>query len=211
MLHAKPTAIPLTFRICKLSFPFSLAFSLGVQWKLIYSLIDNFSNQHKFNFGQYDSFSRLESFGDILGHGIILFLIFRCCGHKALPHSVLRDRFCWSLSDSTWISMVRDAKWVQNKLLLVAFQDSLIPCVLDTSELVTWVTCEKLIWYVIQEFSIQEEKTSKCLPDSFRPFKPFADHFSLKICDLVTCLHGATWISNQCYKPVTFLDLVIFQ
>ena len=75
MWHAKPTAIPLTFLICKFNFPFSSAFSPRVIMKnLINSLIENFSNQHIFNLGQYDSFSRLDSFGDIPGHEIILFL-----------------------------------------------------------------------------------------------------------------------------------------
>ena len=82
----------------------------------------------------------------------------------------------------------------------------------------------------IKNFFIQAEKTSKWLSDCFRPFRrsfqlevfwtwfyaftvqtmvfnvlhSFAQQF------LSTEFQCSVQVSNQCYKPVTFLDLLIF-
>ena len=128
-------------------------------------------------------------------------------------------------------------QWVQNKLLSVTFPDSLIPSVLGTSKVVTvsynFPTGEHQFDTLINNFFIQVEKTSKWLSDCFRPF---ADHFSFKffwtwlyaftvqtmvfnfllsfaqqfISHFSTKFQRNVQVSNQCYKPVTFLDLVIF-
>ena len=148
---------------------------------LINSLLENFSNQQTFNLGQYDSFSRIDSFGDIPGHGIIQFLDLR---------------ILWAISPSSfwsseWVLLVvigsyvdfpgQRCQWVQNKLLSVTFPDSLIPSVLGTCKVVTvsynFPTGEHLFDTLIKNFVIQVEKTSKWSSDCFRPF---ADHFSLK-------------------------------
>ena len=128
-------------------------------------------------------------------------------------------------------------QWVQNKLLLVIFPDSLIPSVLGTSKVVTlsynFPTGEHQFDTFIKNFFMQAEKTSKWLSDCFRPFRrsfqlevfwtwlyaftvqmmvfnfllsfaqQFISHFSTKF-------QCSVQVSNQCYKPVTFLDLVIF-
>jgi len=203
---------------------------------LINSLFENFSNQHTFNLGQYDSFSRLDSFGDIPGHGIINFLDLR---------------ILWALSPSSfwtseWVLLVvigsyvdfpgQRCQWVQNELLSVIFPDSLIPSVLGTSKVVTvsynFPTGEHQFDTLIKNFVIQVEKTNKWLSDCFRPFRrsfqlevfwtwlyaftvqtmvfnfllsfvqQFVSHFST--------FQRSVQVSNQCYKPVTFLDLVIF-
>ena len=141
---------------------------------LINSLFGNFSNQHTFNLGQYDSFSRLDSFGDIPGHGIINFLDLR---------------ILWALSPSSfwtseWVLLVvigsyvdfpgQRCQWVQNKLLSVIFPGSLIPSVLGTSKVVTvsynFPTGEHQFDTLIKNLFIQAEKTSKWLSDCFRPF-----------------------------------------
>ena len=104
---------------------------------LINSLIENFSDQHTHNLGQYDSFSHLDSFGDIPRHGIIQFLDLRILWSLS-PSSV------WS---SEWVLLVvigsymdfpgQSCQWVQNKLLSAKFPDSLMPSALGTSKVVT--------------------------------------------------------------------------
>ena len=123
-------------------------------------------------------------------------------------------------------------QWVHNKLLVVTFPDSLIPSVLGTSKVVTvsynFPTGEHQFDTLINNFFIQVEKTSKWLSDCCRPFadffwtwlyaftvqtmvfnfllsfaQQFISHFSTKF-------QRSVQVSNQCYKPVTFLDLVIF-
>jgi len=204
---------------------------------LINSLLENFSNQHIFNLGQYDSFSRLDSFGDIPGHEIILFLDLR------ILWALSPSSFC----SSEWVLLVvigsyvdfpgQRCQWVQNKLLSVIFPDSLIPSVLGTSKVVTvsynFPTGEHQFDTLIKNFMMQVEKTNKWLSDCFRPFRrsfqlevfwtwlyaftvqtmvfkfllsfaqQFISHFSTKF-------QRSVQVSNQCYKPVTFLDLVIF-
>jgi len=142
---------------------------------LINSLIENFSNQQTFNLGQYDSFSRIDSFGDIPGHGIIQFLDLR---------------ILWAISPSSfwsseWVLLVvigsyvdfpgQRCQWVQNKLLSVIFPDSLIPSVLGTSKVVTlsynFPAGEHQFDTFIKSFFMQAEKTSKWLSDCFRPFR----------------------------------------
>ena len=91
---------------------------------LINSLLENFSNQHIFNLGQYDSFSRLDSFGDIPGHGIIQFLDLR------ILWALSPSSFC----SSEWVLLVvigsyvdfhgQRCQWVQNELLSVIFPGS---------------------------------------------------------------------------------------
>ena len=118
------------------------------------------------------------------------------------------------------------------------FPDSLIPSVLGTSKVVTvsynFPTGEHQFDTLIKNFMIQVEKTNKWLSDCFRPFRrsfqlevfwtwlyaftvqttmvynfllrlvqQFISHFSTKF-------QRSVQVSNQCYKPVTFLDLVIF-
>ena len=140
---------------------------------LINSPIENFSNQHIFNLGQYDSFSRLDSFGDIPGHEIILFLDLR----------ILWARSPSSFCSSEWVLLViirsymdfsgQRCKWVQNKLLSMTFLDSLIPSVLGTLKVVTvgynFPTGEHQFDTLIKNFVIQVEKTKKWLSDCFRP------------------------------------------
>ena len=159
---------------------------------LINSLIEKFSNQHIFNLGQYDIFSRLDSFGDIPGHGIILFLDLR------ILWAISPSSF-WSLE---WVLLVvigsyvdfpgQRCQWVQNKLLSVIFPDSLIPSVLGTSKVVTlsynFPAGEHQFDTFIKNFFMQEEKTSKWLSDCFRPFRT---SFQLEFLDLGLRLHGA--------------------
>ena len=142
---------------------------------LINSLFENVSNQPTFNVGQYDSFSHLDSFGDIPGHGIINFLDLQ---------------ILWALSPSSfwtseWVLLVvigsyvdfpgQRCQWVQNELLSVIFPDSLIPSVLGTSKVVTvsynFPTGEHQFDTLIKNFVIQVEKTNKWLSDCFRPFR----------------------------------------
>ena len=148
---------------------------------LINSLLEKFSNQQTFNLGQYDSFSRIDSFGDIPGHGIIQFLDLR------ILWALSPSSFC----SSEWVLLViigsyvdfpgQRCQWVQNELLSVIFPDSLIPSVLGTSKVVTlsynFPAGKHQFDTFIKNFFMQAEKTSKWLSDCFRPF---ADHFSLK-------------------------------
>ena len=104
---------------------------------MINSLIENYSKQHKFNLGRYDSFSHLDSLGDIPGHGIIHFLALW------ILWVLSSSSFC----SSEWVLLAvigsyvdfpgQKCQWVQNKLLSVTFPDSLIPNVLVTSKVVT--------------------------------------------------------------------------
>ena len=117
------------------------------------------------------------------------------------------------------------------------FPDSLIPSVLGTSKVITvsfnFLTGKHQLDILLKNFLKQVEKTSKWLSDCFRPF---ADNFSLKffwtwlyaftvqtmvfnfllsfaqqfILHFSTKFQCSVQVSNQCYKPVTFLDLVIF-
>jgi len=200
---------------------------------LINSLIENFSNQQTFNLGQYDSFSRIDSFGDIPGHGIIQFLDLR---------------ILWAISPSSfwsseWVLLVvigsyvdfpgQRCQWVQNKLLSVIFPDSLIPSVLGTSKVVTlsynFPAGEHQFDTFIKSFFMQAEKTSKWLSDCFRPFRrsfqlevfwtwlyaftvqTMVFNFLLRfVQQFISQFQRSVQVSNQCYKPVTFLDLVIF-
>jgi len=202
---------------------------------LINSLFENFSNQHTFNLGQYDSFSRLDSFGDILGHGIINFL-------DLLILWALSPSSFWT---SEWVLLVvigsyvdfpgQRCQWVQNKLLSVIFPGSLIPSVLGTTKVVTvsynFPTGEHQFDTLIKNLFIQAEKTSKWLSDCFRPFRrsfqlkvfwtwfyaftvqtmvfSFLLSFAQQFVSLFSTFRSVQ-VPNQCYKPVTFLDLVIF-
>ena len=203
---------------------------------LINSLFENFSNQNTFNLGQYDSFSRLDSFGDIPGHGIINFLDLR---------------ILWALSPSSfwtleWVLLVviasyvdfpgQRCQWVQNKLLSVIFPGSLIPSVLGTSKVVTvsynFLTGEHQFDTLIKNFFIQAEKTSKWLSDCFRPFRRsfqlevfwtwfyaftvqtmvfnFLLSFAQQFVSHFSTFQRSVQVPSQCYKPVTFLDFVKF-
>jgi len=142
---------------------------------LINSLIEKFSNQHIFNLGQYDSFSRLDSFGDIPGHEIILFLDLR------ILWALSPSSFC----SSEWVLLVvigsyvdfpgQRCQWVQNELLSVIFPDSLIPSVLGTSKVVTvsynFPTGKHQFDTLIKNFVTQAEKTNKWFSACFRPFR----------------------------------------
>ena len=126
---------------------------------LINSLLENFSNQQTFNLGQYDSFSRLDSFGDIPGHGIIQFLDLR---------------ILWALSPSSFWS---SSEWALLVVIrsYVDFPGQICQWVLGTSKVVAvsynFPTGEHQFDTLIKNFFIQAEKTSKWLSDCFRPFR----------------------------------------
>ena len=124
-------------------------------------------------------------------------------------------------------------QWVQNELLSVIFPDSLIPSVLGTSKVVTvsynFPTGEHQFDTLIKNFVIQVEKTNKWLSDCFRPFRrsfqlevfwtwlyaftvqTMVFNFLLRfVQQFISQFQRSVQVSNQCYKPVTFLDLVIF-
>ena len=113
------------------------------------------------------------------------------------------------------------------------FPDSLIPSALGPSKVVTvsynFPTGEHQFDTLIKNFVIQVEKTNKWLSDCFRPFRrsfqlevlwtwlyaftvqTMVFNFLLRfVQQFISQFQRSVQVSNQCYKPVTFLDLVIF-